>query len=61
MLFVLVPRLNMARNAPVMNLEPVASLLLGFLILGQTLAPIQLLGGAVVLSGIVWLSLMRQG
>ncbi|MAZ70279.1 MAG: EamA family transporter [Porticoccus sp.] len=60
-LFVLVPRLNMARNAPVMNLEPVASLLLGFLILGQTLAPVQLLGGAVVLSGIVWLSLMRQG
>jgi drug/metabolite transporter (DMT)-like permease len=60
-LFVLVPRLNMARNAPVMNLEPVASLLLGFLILGQVLAPVQLVGGAVVLGGIVWLSLMRKG
>lgn len=59
-LFVLVPRLNMARNAPVMNLEPVASLVLGFLILGQVLAPVQLLGGAVVLGGIVWLSLMRK-
>lgn len=59
-LFVLVPRLNMARNAPVMNLEPVASLLFGFVILGQVLAPIQLLGGAIVLGGIVWLSLMRK-
>ncbi|WP_028670914.1 DMT family transporter [Saccharospirillum impatiens] len=59
-LFVLVPRLNMARNAPVMNLEPVASLFLGFVILGQVLAPVQLLGGAVVLSGIIWLSVMRK-
>lgn len=59
-LFVLVPRLNMARNAPVMNLEPVASLLFGFVILGQVLAPIQLVGGSIVLGGIVWLSLMRK-
>lgn len=59
-LFVLVPQLNMARNAPVMNLEPVASLLFGFVILGQVLAPIQLVGGAIVLGGIVWLSLMRK-
>ncbi len=59
-LFVLVPRLNMARNASVMNLEPVASLLFGFVILGQVLAPIQLVGGAIVLGGIVWLSLMRK-
>lgn len=59
-LFVLVPRLNMSRNAPVMNLEPVASLLFGFVVLGQVLAPIQLVGGAIVLGGIVWLSLMRK-
>lgn len=55
-LFVTLPRLNMAENAPVMNIEPVASLLLGWAVLGQTLAPIQLAGGAVVLSGIVWLA-----
>lgn len=60
-IFVLVPRLNMARNAPVMNIEPVASLLLGFLVLGQMLTSIQLVGGAVVLGGIVWLSLMKLG
>ena len=55
-LFISLPRLNMAENAPVMNIEPVASLLLGWSLLGQTLAPIQMLGGAVVLSGIVWLA-----
>lgn len=55
-LFLTLPRLNMAENAPVMNIEPVASLLLGWLILNQTLAPIQMLGGVVVLSGIVWLA-----
>ena len=55
-LFITLPRLNMAQNAPVMNIEPVASLLLGWLILQQTLAPIQLVGGLVVLAGIVWLA-----
>lgn len=55
-LFVTLPPLNMAQNAPVMNIEPVASLLLGWLVLQQTLAPVQLVGGMVVLAGIVWLA-----
>lgn len=60
-LFISVPRLDMARNAPVMNVEPVASLALGYLVLGQMLSAVQLLGGAIVLGGIVVLSLSRQG
>ncbi|MGQ4877693.1 EamA family transporter [Billgrantia sp. LNSP4103-1] len=56
-LFISVPRLEMARNAPVMNVEPVASLLLGYLVLGQMLSGTQLVGGAIVLGGIVVLSL----
>ncbi len=56
-LFISVPRLEMARNAPVMNVEPVASLLLGYLVLGQMLSGTQLVGGAIVLGGIVALSL----
>ncbi|PAU76871.1 EamA family transporter [Halomonas salipaludis] len=59
-LFVSLPRLNMARNAPVMNIEPVASLVLGYLVLGQMLGPTQLLGGAIVLGGIVVLGLSRR-
>ncbi len=58
-LFILLPRLDMARNAPVMNIEPLASLVLGYFVLGQMLGAIQLLGGAVVVSGIVILSLSR--
>nr|WP_163504066.1 DMT family transporter [Halomonas socia] len=59
-LFVSLPRLNMARNAPVMNIEPVASLVLGYLVLGQMLGPMQLVGGAIVLGGIVVLGLSRR-
>ncbi|WP_447555571.1 EamA family transporter [Vreelandella sp. EE22] len=58
-LFIFVPRLDMARNAPVMNIEPVASLVFGYFVLGQMLGPVQLLGGAVVVGGIVFLSLSK--
>ncbi|HSC82445.1 MAG TPA: DMT family transporter [Pseudomonas sp.] len=59
LLFICMPRLDIARNAPVMNVEPVASLLLGWLILDQALAGVQLLGGALVIGGIVLLALRR--
>lgn len=59
-LFISLPRLNMARNAPVMNIEPVASLLFGYVVLGQMLGPMQLVGGAIVLGGIMLLSLLRR-
>lgn len=59
LLFICMPRLDIARNAPVMNVEPVASLLLGWLILGQALGAVQLLGGAIVVSGIVLLALRK--
>ncbi|PMR67340.1 EamA family transporter [Halomonas heilongjiangensis] len=60
-LFVSLPRLDMARNAPVMNVEPVASLVLGYLVLGQMLSAGQLVGGAIVLGGILLLSISRRG
>jgi len=59
-LFILMPRLDMARNAPVMNIEPVASLVLGAWILGQYLNGWQLLGGAVVLGSIVALAYSKR-
>lgn len=59
LLFAWLPRLNMAENASAMNAEPVATLVMGWVILGQALAPIQVAGGAVVLAGIVGLSLRR--
>ncbi|HDS1736682.1 MULTISPECIES: DMT family transporter [Pseudomonas] len=60
LLFVCVPRLNMAQNAPVMNVEPIATLLLGWALLNQQLSTLQLLGGAVVVCGIVLLTYRRS-
>ncbi|NIE77728.1 DMT family transporter [Pantoea sp. Ap-967] len=59
LLFVCVPRLNMAQNAPVMNVEPIATLVLGWALLEQQLNTLQLLGGAVVVCGIVLLTYRR--
>ena len=58
-LFIFVTRLNIARNAPVMNMEPVAGLLFGWLILDQLLGGIQIIGGLIVVSGIVLLTYRR--
>ncbi|EMH7815986.1 TPA: DMT family transporter [Pseudomonas aeruginosa] len=55
-LFICMPRLDIARNAPVMNVEPVAGLILGWLLLDQRLSAIQLLGGGLVVAGIVLLA-----
>ena len=58
-LFVSVLRLDMARNAPMMNIEPVATLFFAWAVLGQWLTPVQLVGTAVVVFGIVLLSRSR--
>ena len=59
-LFICMPRLNIARNAPVMNMEPVAGMLLGWLVLGQLLAPLQMLGGFIVVGGVVLLAYRKH-
>jgi drug/metabolite transporter (DMT)-like permease len=58
-LFVLTPKLDMARNSPILNFEPVASLFLGYIFLGQLLNTVQLIGGAVVVVGITAIGLSR--
>jgi drug/metabolite transporter (DMT)-like permease len=58
-LFICMPRLNIARNAPVMNMEPVAGMVLGWLILGQVLGATQVFGGLIVVGGIVLLAYRR--
>lgn len=55
-LFILLTRLDIARNAPVMNIEPVAGLLFGWLLLDQLLGAVQIAGALLVVSGIVLLA-----
>ncbi len=56
-LFALMPRLDMARNAPASNIEPVAALILGWSLLGQAMSLMQLMGAVTVVLGIVLLAL----
>lgn len=58
-LFILAPKLDMSRNSPILNFEPVASLFLSYLFLGQFLNPIQLVGGSLVILGIMAIGLSR--
>lgn len=59
-LFICVPRLDMRRNAPVMNIEPLATLLMGWVVLDQMLSAGQVVGGVIVVTGIVLLT-YRKG
>ncbi len=54
--FIWLARLDMARNASAMNIEPVAALVLAWVFLGQSLTASQLLGALVVVTGIVLLA-----
>ncbi len=59
LLFVLAHKLDMARNSPILNFEPLASLFLAYAFLGQFLQGIQLIGGAIVVVGIVSIGFMK--
>ncbi|CRM75241.1 MULTISPECIES: EamA family transporter [Pseudomonas] len=59
-LFISVPRLDMPRNAPVMNIEPLATLLMGWIVLDQMLSAGQLAGGVIVVTGIMLLTYRRS-
>jgi drug/metabolite transporter (DMT)-like permease len=56
-LFVLLPKLGTANNAVFLNFEPIAALVMGFFILGQTVSNIQMLGALIVMGAIAYLSL----
>ena len=43
-----------------MNFEPVAALMLGWLILGQTIAPVQMIGMLIVIGAIVMVATAKH-
>jgi drug/metabolite transporter (DMT)-like permease len=59
-MFVLLPRLGLVHNAAVLNFEPIAVLGLAWLVLGQAVAPLQILGAFVVVGAIMWIGLARR-
>jgi drug/metabolite transporter (DMT)-like permease len=59
-LFTLLPRLGVVGNSPILNVEPVAALVMAWLILGQTIAPVQTLGALLVVGTVMVLGLRRR-
>jgi len=59
-LFVLLPRLGAVNNSVVLSFEPIAVLFLAWMILGQTVAPLQILGAFVVIGAIAYLGTARR-
>ncbi|MEK7360921.1 MAG: DMT family transporter [Pseudomonadota bacterium] len=52
-LFVLLPRLDALNNSAALNFEPIAVLFLAWPILGQSVAPLQIVGALVVVGAVV--------
>jgi drug/metabolite transporter (DMT)-like permease len=55
-LFAVLPRIGIVNNSAALNFEPVAVLAMGWVLLGQTMAPLQIFGAVVVIGAIVALS-----
>jgi drug/metabolite transporter (DMT)-like permease len=53
------PKLGVAGNSAIMNVEPVFALVLAWLFLGQAIAPIQVVGALIVVGAVIWLGLKR--
>ena len=60
LLFSVLPRLGVVGNSPIMNIEPVAALLMAWAWLDQRLAPLQWAGAVVVVGAVIWLGLRRR-
>jgi drug/metabolite transporter (DMT)-like permease len=59
-MFTLLPRLGVVGSSPILNVEPVAALLMAWLLLGQSIAPIQVVGALLVVGAVMALGLRRR-
>ncbi|QCB45055.1 DMT family transporter [Hydrogenophaga sp. PAMC20947] len=59
-MFTVLPRLGVVGNSAIMNVEPIFALVLAWLVLGQTIAPLQVAGGLLVVATVMWLGLARR-
>ncbi len=59
-MFTVLPRLGVVGNSAIMNVEPVFALVLGWLILGQAIAPVQVVGALIVVGAVMALGMRRR-
>ncbi len=59
-MFTLLPKLGVVGSSPILNVEPVAALAMAWLILGQSIAPVQIAGALLVVGAVMALGLRRR-
>jgi drug/metabolite transporter (DMT)-like permease len=59
-MFTVLPRLGVVGNSAIMNVEPIFALVLAWALLGQTIAPVQVGGGLLVVATVIWLGRRRR-
>ena len=59
-MFTVLPRLGVVGNSAIMNVEPVFALVLGWLLLGQAIAPVQVVGALVVVGAVMVLGTRKR-
>ncbi len=59
-MFSLLPRLGVVGSSPILNVEPVAALAMAWLVLGQAVAPVQIVGALIVVGTVMTLGLRRR-
>ena len=59
-MFTVLPRLGVVGNSAIMNVEPVFALVLAWLLLGQAIAAIQVVGALVVVGTVMVLGMRRR-
>jgi drug/metabolite transporter (DMT)-like permease len=60
LMFVVLPKLGVVGNSAIMNVEPIFSLLLAWLLLGQSIGGIQLVGALLVVGSVMFLGLRKR-
>jgi len=59
-IFIVVPQLKSPSNTAALNFEPIAALILGWAILGQTVAPRQMVGALIVVGAVILIGTKRH-
>ena len=59
-MFTVLPKLGVVGNSAIMNVEPVFALVLAWLVLGQAIAPVQLVGALIVVGAVMVLGLRKR-
>jgi len=60
LMFTVLPKLGVAGNTAIMNVEPVFALVLGWAILDQRIEPVQIAGAVIVVVAVIFLGLRKR-